>query len=290
MNRGSPLGISALLGVLAVSGCAQWKPGSHAAHGTPVLEQRWAVEGLATPESVLYDSRRDRIYVSNMAGKEPGDGFISVLGVEGTIETLLFASGLNDPKGMGLFGDQLYVADVNEVVVLSVETGRLLNRYPVPEAQFLNDIAVDPFGIIYITDSVTKRLHKIENGYLRVAAESESFDRPNGLYVVNPVTLLLATSGGGTMGVVDLDTATLEVWADGLDRADGIAADGRGGYFVSTWPGRIFHVRKGMPKVMMLDTTRAGINSADIDRIPGRELLLVPTFHDHRVVAYTIRH
>jgi hypothetical protein len=39
---------------------------------------------------------------------------------------------------------------------------------------------------------------------------------------------------------------------------------------------------------VLIDTTNQKINSADIEYIEGKQILLIPTFFDNRVVAYQV--
>jgi len=48
-------------------------------------------------------------------------------------------------------------------------------------------------------------------------------------------------------------------------------------------------IKPGEEKVKLLDTTPQEINAADIDYIPSKNLLLVPTFFDDRVMAYELK-
>ena len=46
---------------------------------------------------------------------------------------------------MGIYKNNLYVADLSEVVVIDIKKGKITNRIPVEGATFLNDIAVSLF-------------------------------------------------------------------------------------------------------------------------------------------------
>ena len=63
---------------------------------------------------------------------------------------------LNAPKGLGLQGATLFVADIDEVRLFTRATGAPLGARPVPGATFLNDLAVGPDGTVYVTDSGLK--------------------------------------------------------------------------------------------------------------------------------------
>ncbi len=79
-------------------------------------------------ESVLFDSERKTLYVANIGGKpdaKDGLGFISKVGLDGKIENLKWVTGLDAPKGMGLYKNKLYVADVSRIVVIDIAAGKI---------------------------------------------------------------------------------------------------------------------------------------------------------------------
>ncbi len=81
------------------------------------IKQIWSTGKIfQVPESVLYYHNSDVLFVSNIVGNpsgEDGRGFISKLSTQGKIINLKWITGLNAPKGMAVFNDKLYVADIN---------------------------------------------------------------------------------------------------------------------------------------------------------------------------------
>ncbi|MEO0734559.1 MAG: ATP-binding protein, partial [Bacteroidota bacterium] len=78
----------------------------------PNLEMAWETDTLLTTvESVLYDAAGGRYFAANVANNPwemDGEGFISVVGKDGTIlNAELSREGLNGPKGMGLHNGKL---------------------------------------------------------------------------------------------------------------------------------------------------------------------------------------
>lgn len=257
----------------------------------PSLKKAWAADdGLETPESVLYDKAGERLFVANMASDEPEDGYIAVLNLDGSMQEPAFTEGLNDPKGMGIWKKRLFVTDVTEVVEISLKNGKIKNKYPVEDAEFLNDLAIGPKGVVYVTDTKTGKIHKIKNKQVSTYSESSTIEGPNGLYFLDSKELLLGASGVGNLGRVNPDDGTYEPWISGIEQVDGIARDRHGHYFASNWRGRVLYVTEKGEHWVLLDTSDKDINAADIDIIVEKNLLLVPTFHDDRVVAYRIKY
>ena len=259
------------------------------------LEQAWATDTvMRTPESVLYDEARDVIYVANINGfnresrDKDGDGFIAKLSPEGEVVELEWVTGLNDPKGMGVHENTLFVADIDEIVAIDIETGEIQEKYAVEGASFLNDITVGDDGAVYTTDSDNDNIHMLAEGQVSTWMSDTALQRPNGLLMEGD-QLLLASAEGGFFAPIDPDSKAIgEPWVTEIPSADGIAKDENGNYIVSCWVGEVYYVQADGTSQKILDTKAQEINSADIDYAIEHQLLLVPTFNDNRVVAYTL--
>jgi sugar lactone lactonase YvrE len=256
------------------------------------LEEKWSTDTLfQVPESVCYDESRNIIYVSNIAGdpqEMDGDGFISKLSPDGTILQLKWIENLNAPKGMGVFKNFLYVADISKVVVINIEESNVVENYDIPGASFLNDISIDENGMVYISDSEKTTIHVIRNGVVELWMEGSPLNGPNGLYCEND-GIMVASSGDEQFKKIQKNNKEVLVIATEIGYGDGVAKDSSGNYLVSSWLGQVFYILPGGEKIELLNTMDEEINSADIDLIVRQNLLLVPTFFDNRVVAYEVK-
>jgi hypothetical protein len=254
------------------------------------IHKKWTTEKIfRVPESVLYDNERDIIYVANINGaptEKDGNGFISKLDANGKVDTLKWIIGLNAPKGMGLFGDKLYVTDIDCVVEIDIEKSRITNQYTSPHAQFLNDITVHSSGIVYVSDNIANLIFCLKDGELEVWLKSNELREPNGLWAEEERLLI-----GINNAVLGVDYGAIKVtrFIEETDYIDGLVARGDGSYFVSDFLGVIHVVRPGRERIKIIDTKDEDVMAADIYFVIDKKLLLVPTFMDNRVVAYEIR-
>src|SRR6187551_1791566 len=91
------------------------------------VEKLWETEPLLkVPESALFT--KNVIYVSIIDG-EPwaadNKGGIGKVGTNGKIIDANWITGLSAPKGMAIVGDLLYVADIHDVVAISISKGKI---------------------------------------------------------------------------------------------------------------------------------------------------------------------
>jgi sugar lactone lactonase YvrE len=250
-----------------------------------------------TPESVLYDPEREILYVSsfdNRYGATPDfTGYISKVALDGEIEELRWVSELNAPTGMGIYGDKLYTTERGVLTEIDLETGAILNRYPIPDSDFLNDLAIDADGSIYMSDTrpsshVDSRIYRFKDGEAEVWLGSEEIVRANGLFV-HDGELLVGNSGDGMLKAVNLsDKSVRNIVCLGAGIIDGIRVDNRGNYVVSHWEGQTYVISPVGEVVEILDTMGDGVNSADFEYIRTENLLIIPTFLDNRVFAYRL--
>lgn len=248
---------------------------------------------LRVPESVLYDEAGQVLFVANIDGKSDeldGSGFISKVGLDGKILNLRWTSGLNAPKGMGLYRNRLYVTDVYRLVVINTETGQAEKTYDAvdPKKAFLNDVTVSKDGTVYVSDSRFDKIYRLKDDTWEVWMEGEQLNKPNGLLAMGKDKLMIGSTKIGALRSIDVNTKTMTTVADGMAATDGIVTDGKGNFFVSDWNGQLFFVQKGGEKQQLLDSREQKINTADIEYVRSQKLLIVPTFFKNKLVAYKV--
>jgi sugar lactone lactonase YvrE len=200
--------------------------------------------------------------------------------------------GLHAPTGLGIYDDKLWVTERRNLTEIDLETGLILNRHPIPDADFPNDLAVDAEGNIYISDTrpsshIDSRIYRFKDGAFEVWLNDEII-RANGLFVHGDY-LLVGNTGDGKLKAVHLrDKTVSDIVNLGVGVVDGIRVDSRGNYLVSHWEGQTYVISPQGDVVEILDTLHDGVNSADFEYIRERNLLIIPTFVDNRVMAYRV--
>ncbi|MGD8306927.1 MAG: hypothetical protein PVF17_09750, partial [Ignavibacteria bacterium] len=255
----------------------------------PSVTIKWKTENeFKTPESVLFDAVNNIIYVSNINGspmEKDRNGFISKLGLDGKIINLEWITGLNAPKGMGIYGSKLFVADINRVIEIDINSGKIVDEYSSPKAQFLNDITVHSSGVVYISDNVANIIFQLEEKEIKPWLVSPILDLPNGLFAEENYLLI---GMNNSILSVDYKDKNIKSIINNTDFIDGLVSRGDGTYLISDFSGAIHSVEPGKDKVKIIDTTDEEIMAADIDYIIDKRLLIVPTFTDNRVFAYEL--
>jgi hypothetical protein len=252
------------------------------------VQKLWATDTiLKIPESVLVDDKENCLWVSNIDGAsngKDGKGSISKLSKTGSPVNLEWVTGLNAPKGMAKYKQELYVADLTELVVIDIKKGVIKNKIKVEGSVFLNDVTVNKNGAVFVSDSRTGKVHRIENGI--VSIEVENLQGPNGLLSIEDQLLildrgsLLAVTPGGAISKI----------MDGMDPStDGIERVATNQYIVSCWNGIVYYIVAGAQKITLFDTRSEKINSADIGYDAKNKIIYVPTFMKNSVVAYQLQ-
>jgi sugar lactone lactonase YvrE len=250
------------------------------------LTRSWDLSNtLKFPESVIYDSERDILYVSNfLAG---GNEFISKVGRDGEIEELRWVTGLDRPTGLCLVGTHLFAVERAAVAEIDVTAGEIVARHPVPEPGLPNDVACDDSGAIFVSDSQKNVVYKVEAGKVSVWLENAEISRPNGL-LLDGERLLVGNTGDGCLKAVTIGDRTVETIAclGGGSIMDGIRSDGHGNYIVSDYNGRVFLIAPSGEMTALLNTSARGINTADLEYVPEHGLLVIPTLNGNQLIAY----
>jgi len=253
------------------------------------FEKLWETEAdLKIPESVCYNSKDNVLYVANINGRSnelDDNGFISRISLEGDIVDLKWITGLNAPKGMVIYKDRLYVTDILDLVIIDIEKNKISSRIPAPDAEFLNDITVDEMGIIFITDMRSNIIYRykdnnMEKWFLEV-------DQPNGIFYENN-KLHIGNSGTGEIFELDLQTISITRKIEIGSGIDGLKRFASNSYLTSDWSGRTALIDEKGILHTILDTSSENVNAADLEYIPKKRMLLIPTFFNNRVIAYKL--
>lgn len=251
------------------------------------LKRIWeSAPAFKVPESVLADRARHVLYVSNIDGEpwaKDGRGSIGKLGLDGQVLAAEWVTGLDAPKGLALHGARLYVGDMDTLVVIDVDAGKIIERIAVPGAQGLNDVAVDAHGVVYASDSPGKKVFEVKNGQVRPLLQN--LKGPNGVLAHEGGLYLLDGEGLYRVGAAGELTLICDGMSGGVD---GVEPVGKGEFLVSCWRGAVHYVKADGTRETLLDTQAQKIYSADIGYDPATRTVYVPTFFGNTIVAYTL--
>lgn len=270
---------------LLAAACGSPPPGKAAAQDNRVPV--WTLTGLSDPESVALAADGRSLYVANVAGEgdvKDGNGFISRVSMDGKLLEREWVKGLDAPKGAIVKGGRLFVSDIDRLVEIDTASGKVVARYPVPDAKFLNDVAVAPDGTVLVADSGTGRILQLKDGAVSVWSTDPELRSVNGL-LPEPGRLLVTTMEGKFLAF-DYRAKAVKVLAKDLGQADGVARAEGDSYFVSEWPGRLFVVMADGTSRVLLDSREAGTYINDFIRVG--DLLIVPNWKPGTLRAYRI--
>lgn len=256
----------------------------------------WRASGLEQPESALFDAANKRIIVSNIvgnAGDVDGNGYLSVLTLDGKTVTQHWTDGMDAPKGMAISGGKLYVADITKVRVVDLASGKLVETIDVPNAVFLNDMTADASGKVYVTDMLADAIYRIDGDRPELFVKDAVLASPNGVFA-DGNRLIVASWGKGIKpdfstaepgGLLAVDLASKAVsplpGAQKFADLDGVIAIGDTIYATAYMTGTLYRYRQGgAPEAIA--TFKPG--SADIGT-DGKSTIYVPLMNEGEVAA-----
>lgn len=263
-------------------------------------QPKWTLTGFAQPESVAWAPNQNVLYVSSINGEgtaKDGNGFISKVGPDGRMIQREWLKGLNAPKGLGYKNGLLYIADIDELIVVDTGNGRVKARHKAAGAKFLNDVAIDAGGRVYVSDLFGNAIWRLNGERFGLMVSSPKLEGPNGLLVEGDKLIVgswgvltgngFETSSEGYLLSVDRTSAAIEARFAPVPFAnlDGVVADGRGGYIVSDWAhGNVYKVSASGENTLWLLLEQG---SADIAIGPNRTVL-VPMMLNNELRAYAL--
>lgn len=286
--RGLMLGLLCGAGVLGFAGSAAAQQGSEV----------WRLGGFKTPESVLQDPANDRIIVGNMVtfGPDGGtDGYLSLVSLDGKLLEEKWVTGLMDPKGMGIVGDKLFVADMNGLVEISLADGSIVKTHTLEGAMFPNDVAVADNGDVYVSDMMGSAIYKVSGGSIERWVDVAPV-APNGLIVLDD-KLIIGSIGEGLKpdfstdkkgGLLSVDLASKAVTplegATEIGMVDGVGLLNDSIVFNDNPSGTIYAYRFGEPAKVLVQVPQG---SADLS-VNG-DMIYSPQMQAGEIVAVQVK-
>lgn len=200
------------------------------------LENTWLLNsGLINVESIVYDRKNEFFYLSNGIDYKVGnDGFISKVSKNGELIKLKWVKGLNRPTGMAIHNNLLYVADVNALVIINIQSGEIIQSLMEPiENSGLNDVAINKDGEVFVTASFVHAIFHLRGGKLELwLHDDEKLQWANGIIVENENVIV----AGMQLNSININTKTIDrlnLNPEAQD-FDGIETDGLGNYYLTT--------------------------------------------------------
>ncbi|MFW1677075.1 hypothetical protein ACFVYJ_04755 [Pontibacter sp. JAM-7] len=274
---------------------------SSVTHAAPLVTEAWQSPALLKqPESVVFDILRQSLYVSNINGdptQADQNGFISLLDLEGNISKLEWVTGLNAPKGMAMFGNKLFVADLNTLVVIDVETATIVQRFTTTEDSFLNDVAINSAGVIYVTDTLHNKIYRLYRGKLETWLVDPRLENPNGIYLDNQ-HIFIASWGVPTEGwntkvpghllqLTETDKTLQDFGSNKpIGNLDGVAKLGDNAMLVTDWMAGTLLQVNGDGSSQLVAELEPGV--ADMLYLRSRRMLYIPLMNAGKLTAYIV--
>lgn len=230
------------------------------------------------PESALFDSKSNSIFVSSM-----GSGSVVQLDLKGKVIKADWATGLNSNKGSAFYNGLFYTAETSAIAIID-NTGKVIKRIPIEGAGMLNDLAVDSKGMVYVSDTRTGKVHRIEND--KPTVYLENIPGANGLLTVNTDLYVVGSTTFQKVNASKEITKVSEGFESGLD---GIVPISDKEFILSNYKGILYYVNADGTNQLLLDSRANKIMANDIGYDGKTKTLYVPSFGTNRIIAYQVK-
>lgn len=261
--------------------------------------ETWRAAGFEQPESALVDTADKRIVVSNIVGnpgEADGNGYLSLLSLDGKVITRHWVGGMDAPKGMAISGGKLYAADITKIRVVDLASDKLVADIDVPGAVFLNDMTADASGKVYVTDMLADTIYRIDGDKPELFVKDPVLASPNGIFADGERLIVaswgkgikpdFSTAEPGSLLAVDLASGKVTPLPGAQDFADldGVVAISDTIYATAYMTGTLYRYKAGgAPQAIA--TFKPG--SADIGT-DGNSTIYVPLMNEGAVAALKI--
>lgn len=191
-----------------------------------------ALAQYSSPESVTYDSTGRRYLVSNTSSQK-----IVQRDLYGIVSDFVTVGG--GIHGITVHNGKVYICNQTRVKGYDLVTATEVFNVTISGSSFLNDLAIDANGIMYVSDFSARRIYKVitsTNEYWTYVTNTTN--TPNGVYVDAPRNRLLICCWGSNAPIRKVDFADSSIStlvSTGYGNLDGISLDRNNNVYVSAW-------------------------------------------------------
>ncbi len=260
---------------------------------------------LYHPESVV--KYNDYYLVSNLGVQllpdtADGDGFISLVNLDGTGLIQNYITGLDSPKGLEIINGLLYVCDLSELKVFNIETKEMVQSYSFQNkgVTLLNDVTnlFTDTETVFITATRTREIFKlnINSGAIEeLVVEGVTLKQTNGIALDNENSVLYMVEFGDSTGSnarivkIDLNDNSGSILGGGTT---GFLYDGvvlvENTLYLTDWSHRLFSLDLSDPNSSpsLLKTGLSG--PADIFYDSDLNKIVIPKMTAHSIDFYDL--
>ncbi|HAY33266.1 MAG TPA: T9SS type A sorting domain-containing protein [Ignavibacteria bacterium] len=186
----------------------------------------------SSPESVTYDSIGKRYLVSNTSGQK-----ISQRSQTGAVTDFVTVGG--SIHGVTVYNNKVYVCNGTRIKGYDLTNAAEIFNVTLTGSTFLNDLAADENGMLYVTDFTNRRIYKVntQNGDWWIYVTNTT-NTPNGIYVDAVRNRLLVCCWGSNAPVKSVnlaDSSVSNLITTPYGNCDGISLDKYDNVYISTW-------------------------------------------------------
>ena len=222
----------------------------------------------------------------------PLQGYIARLDLATGTFIAGWSTGFEGPLGLTSQGEHLFLVDNGtQVIALDIETGEMTDNWPAPPGdRVLNDLAIDPEGRLWVSDSRMGQVLRLEDGVWSVLLAGSEFASANGIEYVDGWIYVVCSGSVGNLIRIDPDTLETQIIFTGEGSLDGVVTDGRGGLLLSDIPGRLLHWSQAAGLTVLDDFADEEIMINSIGSTPDGRYLFAPHWRESEISAYRIHY
>ena len=235
---------------------------------------------LDRPESIIYDSAHSRYLVSNT-----GSGEIIAYSDSGEFSSFNNTAS-QSIRGIAFYQNILFAAGDEGVMGFDLESGNVTVTVPIPEANFLNDVAIDSSGSVYVSDGPD--IYKVLPDVPSYEVFTSGLNDSNGLLYSDSSDGLIVTQeivgGGAKLSMIDiLSKAVTDLMTTDFQYLDGLAQSPYGSYYVSSWSTHsVYEIDPAFTNATLLfSSTDCG--PADISYDAVHHVLAIPQMNNNEL-------
>lgn len=222
------------------------------------LELVWTSDAVFQfAEGVIPSKTDNNLYVANTWGnplERDGRGAVSKVTRDGKMIEFEWNKDLNAPKDIEIYNNRMYVADLDELVVIDINSKKTIKKIKIEGTRLLHNVSIDQNGIVYVGDMFGGKIYRVENDIPTLYLEN--LPGVAGLLAENTDLYFLSA---GKMLKAD-KSKNITTIAEGMNQqVCSLVRINDKEFIVSCWVGLVYYINADGSTQLLLDTQKEQI-------------------------------
>jgi hypothetical protein len=213
-----------------------------------------------------------------------GEGSVSKVTLDGKLIQFDWIKGLNAPKDIEVFGNKMYIADLDELVIVDTDKAEIIKKIKIEGSRLLHNISINKQGLVYVGDMFGGIIYKLEND--QISKYIEGYPSLAGLLCDGDDLYFMSN---GKVFKADKNKTISTITEGLLPQVCGLVKIKEGEFIATCWVGTMYYITADGKNQLLQDTRKEQLTNGLMYYDKAKNILYMTTDAKNIVKTYTVK-